>query len=179
MPDRLSSLAAAIGAQNIPVTCPARHSGDNDNAGPAQGDVEASGPPEPTWEGPGAILALGVQNGRHGLGAVRATVGEASGDAAADMATLLRLLTHYGMWMGFEGDAEPIRRGKLRQLPVEVGARGRVEYRLDLRRIMRGSQRLIADGTILLNGRPSAMLDGLSVAFRPSAGGAGRRPRPG
>jgi hypothetical protein len=108
-----------------------------------------------------------MQDGRHGLGAVRAAAGEITGDAATDMATLLRLLAHYGMWLGFEGRAESVKAGKMRRLPMEVGAQGRVEYRLDLRRITRRSQQLTADGTILLNGRPAATLDGLSIAFRP------------
>ena len=88
-------------------------------------------------------------------------------DAATDMATLLRLLAHYGVWLGFEGRAESVRAGKLRRLPMAVGAPGRVEYRLDLRRIARRAQQLSADGTILLDGRPAATLDGISIAFRP------------
>jgi hypothetical protein len=124
-------------------------------------------PPEPEWHGPGDILALGMQDGRHGLGAVRAaSATEPMGDPGEDMATLLRLLAHYGMWLGFEGRPEPVKHGTLRRLPVMVGGQGRVEYRLDLRRIARDAQRLTADGTILLDGRPAAMLEGLSIAFR-------------
>ena len=176
MPDRLSRLAAMVGPHQAPARCCSAQTGTNDNLrlSPA---VESFGPPEPCWAGPGAILALGVQDGRHGLGAVRAAAGEATGDAATDMATLLRLLTHYGMWLGFEGEPKPLRTGKLRRMLVEVGARGKVEYRLDLRRIARGAQRLTADGTILLDGRPAVTLDGFSIVFRPP-GAASRRPRP-
>jgi hypothetical protein len=103
------------------------------------------------------------------------------------MATLQRLLVHYGVWLGFEGRLQRVRSGKLRWLPALVGPKGtvpgqdrngvaRVEYRLDLKRIAREAQRLTADATILLDGRPAATLEGLSIAFRPAAKPAGRVP---
>ncbi len=101
------------------------------------------------------------------------------------MITLQQLLAHYGVWMGFEGRPQRIRAGKLRWLPALVGPEGtvpgldrngvaRVEYRLDLKRIAREAQRLTADATILLNGRPAATLEDLSIAFRPVPKPAGR-----
>jgi hypothetical protein len=171
MPDRTFRLTGAAHEQDG-----AAGGGINDNFGPLAGIriepraeplVPQAGAPEPEWQGPGAILALGMQDGLHGLGAVRAAAAaEVTGNPGDDMATLLRLLAHYGNWLGFEGRAEPVRRGTLRRLPVVVGGEGRVEYRLDLRRIARDAQRLTADGMILLDGRPAAMLEGLSIAFR-------------
>jgi hypothetical protein len=155
---------------------------------------DAAAAPEPRWEGPGDILALGVQDGRHRLGAVRAALavdaaGSLAGNMTTDMATLQRLLAHYGVWLGFEGRAQRVRAGKLRWLPALVGPHGTVpghdrsrvegwvEYRLDLKRIARGAQRLTADATILLDGRPAATIDGLSIAFRPTPKPADRPAR--
>lgn len=185
MPDRLSCLATAIRAQERPARPACAIT--NDNAGPAPRprtpdaasfEVQWEGP---RWEGPGDILALGMQDGRHRLGAVRAALAEdVGGSLAGDTATLQRLLAYYGIWLGFEGRARRVRAGKFRWLPVLVGpqgelpgkdrarAAGRVEYRLDLKRIARQAQRLTADATILLDGRPAATLDGLSIVFRPS-----------
>ena len=182
MPVRLSRLSAAIRAQGGAGCCPARAI-TNDNAGPlAEARHPDAAAPEPRWEGPGDILALGVQDGRHRLGAVRAALAaDATGSLAGDMATLQRLLAHYGIWLGFEGRAKRVRAGKFRWLPALVGpqgtvpahdrsrAQGRVEYRLDLKRIAREAQRLTADATILLDGRPAATLEGLSIAFCPAA----------
>ncbi|WP_043834776.1 hypothetical protein [Muricoccus aerilatus] len=146
----------------------------NDNSGSAtvfaaggRVSVSCSLAPNPLWQGPGAVIGMGVRDGRHGLGVVRAVGGEAeSSDAALDPEVLCRLLVHYGVWLGFDGEAETLEMGELRRLPVPVGVPGRVEYRLDLRRIGRRAQVLTADGTILINGRPAATVEGLSVAFR-------------
>ncbi|MFC0386276.1 hypothetical protein [Muricoccus vinaceus] len=146
----------------------------NDNAGStavlaADGELAISCAlaPDPRWEGPGAVLATGVRDGRHGLGLVRVAGGEPTdGDVAVDPSILRRLLVHYGLWLGFDGEAETLAEGELRRLPMPVGAHGRVEYRLDLRRIGRRAQVLTADGTVLLNGRAVATVEGLSVAFR-------------
>lgn len=146
----------------------------NDNAGSAavfagSGHlaISCSLAPDPLWKGPGTIIGLGVRDGRHGLGLVRAVGGEAeSSDAALDPEVLCRLLAHYGVWLGFDGEAETLDLGELRRLPVPVGIPGRVEYRLDLRRIGRRAQVLTADGTILINGRPAATVESLSVGFR-------------
>ncbi|MBP0446091.1 hypothetical protein J8J14_15055 [Roseomonas sp. SSH11] len=166
MPDRIFRLAAALRAERSPAVSRLLDAFANDNEGPSSGNGADAGPPEPCWDGPGTILSLGTKDGRHGLGAMRALIGE-DGDGTPDMNALIRLLAHYGIWLGFEGAVEPIHGGRLRQLPVPVGGRGRVEYQLDVRRIVRSAQRLTADGTILLNGRPAAILEGFSIAFRP------------
>ncbi|WP_424134276.1 hypothetical protein [Roseomonas chloroacetimidivorans] len=156
--------------------------GVNDNAGPSPAAINISyaEPPEPRWAGPGIILALGVRDGRHGLGAVRASVGPemVTGDALADSCILIRLLEHYGAWMGFEGQPVSLQAGRFRRLPVPIGRPKKVEYRIDLRRIGRRAQALAADGTILLDGRPAAMLEEFTIAFRshtPAPTGPGRR----
>ena len=123
--------------------------------------------PDPLWEGPGAVIGIGVRDGRHNLGLIRSAGGEPGGsDAGLDPGVLRRLLVHYGLWLGFDGEAETLAQGELRRLPVPVGIPGRVEYRLDLRRIGRRAQLLTADGTILVDGHPAATVEGLSVAFR-------------
>lgn len=157
----------------------------NDNAGStallaADGllTVSCALAPDPLWEGPGSVIAIGVRDGRHGLGLIRATGGEpADADAALDLGVLLRLLVHYGLWLGFDGEAETLAEGELRRLPVPVGIPGRVEYRLDLRRIGRRAQVLTADGTILFDNRPAVTVEGLSVAFRPPEAYARRTAR--
>ena len=136
----------------------------NDNGFPEDSPFVA--PPDPKWSGPGIILSLGTQDGRHRMGAVRAAARETSGDPAADAAILLRLLEHYGAWMGFEGQVDPVRPGEMRRLPAVRRAPASVEYRMDLRKISRNSQSLTADGTILVDGRPAAVLDGVSIVFR-------------
>lgn len=158
----------------------------NDNAGStavlaADGrlTIACVAAPEPLWEGPGAVIGMGVRDGRHGLGMVRAAGGEPMEvDAALDPSVLRRLLVHYGLWLGFDGEAETLAAGELRRLPVPVGRPGRVEYRLDLRRIGRRAQALTADGTILLDGRPAATVEGLTIAFRSPEIQARRSARP-
>ncbi|TPG47271.1 hypothetical protein EAH89_23485 [Roseomonas nepalensis] len=158
----------------------------NDNAGTtailsADGrlTISCAVAPEPLWEGPGAVIAMGVRDGRHGLGLVRAAGGDPQEvDSALDPSVLRRLLIHYGLWLGFDGEAETVAAGELRRLPVPVGRPGRVEYRLDLRRIGRRAQALTADGTILLDGRPAATVEGLSIAFRSPQSQARRAARP-
>ncbi|MFC7736227.1 hypothetical protein ACFQX4_10275 [Roseomonas sp. GCM10028921] len=177
MPDRLSSLVTAICAKEG-VGVPQGIAGSNDNFLQMEetGHILAF-PPEPCWGGPGAILTLSMQDGRHGLGAVRAVSAvDGTGGTAEDLEVVLRLLAHYGLWLGFQGRAEAVRPGRLRRMLVAVGETGRIEYRLDLRRIARGGQRLSADATILLDGRPVALLDNLCIVFRPPhGGGTGRR----
>lgn len=168
MPHRLSRLAEAVHNRRVALRR-TRH-GVNDNAAYDDGGLLA-GFPEPRWRGPGTIVSLGTQDGRHRMGAVRAAAQATTGDPAADVAVLLRLLEHYGAWMGFEGRVEPVRPGEMRRLPVPVESRpacGSVEYRLDLLQIARKTQTLTADGTILLDGRPAAALDGVSITFRPT-----------
>ncbi|MBP0493444.1 hypothetical protein [Roseomonas indoligenes] len=139
----------------------------NDNARPIEEGPQVAAP-DPKWPGPGTILSLSVQDGRHRLGAVRAAVQETTGDPAADAAILMRLLEHYGAWMGFEGQVDPVRQGEMRRLPSAVRRAASVEYRMDLRQIGRDAQSLTADGTILVNGRPAAVLDDVSIVFRPT-----------
>jgi hypothetical protein len=135
----------------------------NDNAGFADGMAHDGDPLEPRWDGPGEIAALGTRDGRHELGLVRAI---GAGEAGLDVAILSRLLTYYGRWLGFEGEATPMQAGRLRHLPTPVGGLRQVEYRLDLRRINRRAQILSADGTILMNGRQVVTLDDFAVSFR-------------
>jgi len=125
--------------------------------------------PEPLWGGPGAVLSLRATGGRHGIGSVRAAGEGTRGDPLDDVAILFRLLAHYGSWMGFEGLPEPGPVGALPQRRAVAGGPGRVEYRLDLRRIRRTARTLLADGTVLLDGRPVAVVAGLSIAFRAAA----------
>jgi len=140
---------------------------DNASLNDSETNVDA---PEPCWEGPGDILALGTRDGRYALGLVRATGGAEAGRAAGalDAVILFRLLAHYGAWLGFDGQVERVQPGRRRQVPVPVGPRTRVEYRLDLRRISRRSQTLAADGVILLNGFPAVTLDDFAITFQAS-----------
>ncbi|MFH5925942.1 hypothetical protein [Roseomonas xinghualingensis] len=110
-----------------------------------------------------------MRDGRYALGLVRAMGGAeaAGGQGAMDVAILLRLLTHYGAWLGFDGRVVRVQAGRHRQMPVPVGPQRQIEYRLDLRRISRSSQTLAADGAILLDGFPAATLDDFAIAFQP------------
>ncbi|MCR0984336.1 hotdog family protein [Roseomonas populi] len=165
MPHRLSRMAESLRARQLAK--PARNSVNDNLASEACLMVAA---PEPVWQGPGIVVSLGVQDGRHRMGAVRVMAPDATDDPVAGTAVLLRLLEHYGAWMGFEGEAEPVHPGEVRPVPTVLGAipgeQASVEYRLDLRNIGRDSQQLTADGTILLDGRPVFLLDGVSIVFR-------------
>ncbi|WP_338661705.1 hypothetical protein VQH23_15895 [Pararoseomonas sp. SCSIO 73927] len=179
MPDRLLRLAEAIRPRRAAPHPAGRAMGRppgraarppcpggevNDNGCFEEGPSVA--PPDPKWPGPGTILSLGTQDGRHRMGAVRAAARETTGDPGADAAILLRLLEHYGAWMGFEGQVDPVRPGEMRSLPAVRRGAASVEYRMDLRQIGRNAQSLTADGTILVDGRPAAVLDGVSIVFR-------------
>jgi len=149
-------------------TCRSAPAAGENLDGTSEPFAEDARAPEPAWPGPGEVVALGMTDGRHRMGMVRAVAWMPGWDAPAGAATLLRLLAHYGLWMGFEGEVEAVGDGHVRTLPMAVGPAGRIEYRVEVRRILRCAQRLVADGTVLVNGHPAAVLEGLSIAFRPA-----------
>jgi hypothetical protein len=125
-------------------------------------------PPDPPWGGPGNILWLGTRDGLHGLGSLCAS-GVSSGgrlELALQLMVLERLLSYYGVWLGFEGDGRPLNPGSLRRLPVPAEAVRRVDYVLDIRRIGRRAQILVADGRVVWDGHTAAVLEGLTVTFK-------------
>ncbi|WP_426956751.1 hypothetical protein [Muricoccus radiodurans] len=114
------------------------------------------------------IVAIRCLGGRHHLGSVLAlgripAGGEAIPQARA-METLLQLLAYYGQWMGFEGRCRSASIG--RSLLTEVhSAAGRIEYAVDIRKVHRKEQRLVADGSALFEGRTIARLERMEVEF--------------
>jgi len=157
-------------AAGHPAARPAGSSGVPSDGTSPPGEAEA---PEPQWAGPGVVVALGTTDGRYRLGTARAVSWGAGEDGPAAAATLARLLAHYGLWLGFGGEAAALHPGRLRHCPGPAGEAGRVEYRVEVRGISRRAQRLTADGAVLMEGRAVTVVEGLSIAFRPAALPAG------